>query len=68
MSAVRIRHEDDIEARYLTDVPFAKLDTVIPTLRTWGIDGEDPELVGQFCYPIDGTDAYFEVIICREDA
>jgi hypothetical protein len=62
MTAIRIRHEDDTEARHLGDVPFADLDTVIPTIRTWGVDGEEYEMSGQFRYPEVG-DAFFEVVL-----
>jgi hypothetical protein len=62
VTAVRVRHENDIDAKYLADVPFDRLDTVIPTLTSWGIQNEQPELSGQFVYDVVG-DAYFEVII-----
>lgn len=61
MTAVKIRHEDDAEANFLADVPFSDLDTVIPTLRSWGFEGEALEMSGQFVNTEFG--AYFEVIL-----
>lgn len=61
MTTVKIRHEDDAEANFLADVPFADLDTVIPTIRSWGIEGEELEMSGQFVNTPFG--AYFEVIL-----
>jgi hypothetical protein len=59
---VRIRHEDDLKAVHLADVPFDELGTVIPTLSEWGVNGEDVFISGQFAYdPTHG--AYFEVLI-----
>lgn len=65
MTAVRIRHENDTESRYLADVPFADLDSVIPTINSWGIESDQPTLVGQFVYPEVGN-AYFEVVLCGD--
>lgn len=61
MTAVKIRHENDPDAKYLADVPFDQLDTVIPVIKGWGLDGEEEDLSGQFVYGDLG--AYFEVII-----
>lgn len=63
MTEVRIRHVDDQKAEFLADVPFSELDSVIPTLKYWGLYSNsviDPStLCAQFQYSDDGT--YFEV-------
>ncbi len=65
MTAVYVRHEYDADAKYLADVPFEALDSVIPTIARWGIDGEQPELSGQFSCGEAGV--HFEVIIHADD-
>jgi hypothetical protein len=63
MTQVRLRHEDEGSAKLLGDVPFDQLDSVIPTIKSWGLYAEDivdtDGLFAQFVYGDDG--AYFEV-------
>lgn len=69
MTEVRIRHEADTLSAHLTDVPFDQIDTVIPTLRAWGLnvygDNATDDMFGQFVLEeVSGSrKAYFEVII-----
>jgi hypothetical protein len=71
VTAVRVRHENDVDSRYLGDVPFGDLATVIPSLFSWSmsLDGEEAgSFSGQFVYPLEPrADAYFEVIVHEED-
>lgn len=75
MTEVRIRHIDEINGASLGDVPFADLDTVIPTLKSWGVnisgDGlvNNDDLTGSFEYDTRTDEAFFEVLIepARED-
>jgi hypothetical protein len=66
MIAVYVRRESDAKARYLADVPFDALDTVIPTLQAWGVEDTEHDdaadgMYGQFV--VGSTAAYFEVVI-----
>lgn len=64
MIEVRIRQESDSESLRLGEIPFDKLDTVIPTIKEWGIttpSSDYPEMFGQFVY--GEISAYFEVIL-----
>lgn len=61
---VRLRHVDSTKAVRLGDVPFDRLDTVLPTLTGWGVtvDGDDyPTMLAQFV--VTDTAAYFEVVV-----
>lgn len=63
MIQVKLRWDGDTEAHDFTEVPFDKLDTVIPMLKAWGVDGEEPpDMYGQFAVPENGP-AYFEVVL-----
>lgn len=72
MTAVRLRHEYDTASRYLGDVPFSELATVIPTLSSWSVsmDGEEADsFSAQFVYPVEeNANAYFEVIAHQESS
>lgn len=62
MIEVRIRYASEGDSKHLFTWPATELDSVLPLLRKWGVDGEyDQELAGQFHY--DSSGAYFEVII-----
>ena len=66
---VRIRHANDTESRFLTEIPFRPevIDSIIPTLGGWGVIAggngpfEQDAMIGQFVD--DGLKAYFEVVI-----
>lgn len=69
---LRIRSVNEATSRLLADIPFRRdvIDSVIPTLASWGVfssghslAGED-EMTGQFVD--DGEKAYFEVIVGLE--
>ena len=68
MTQIRIRHELDAKAQILGDVPLDQIDTVIPTIQSWGITtpySDYPEgMFGQFVYT--DTGAYFEVVVSDE--
>lgn len=64
MTAIFIRSEDWAEGARLADVPFDQLDTVIPTLKKWGLgDYEGADLSGQFVYDAERHAAYYEVVV-----
>ena len=66
MTEVRLRHELDVASKPLGDVPFGQIETVIPTLKQWGLttsndaDVDADGLYGQFRH--DESGAYFEVV------
>lgn len=76
MTEVRIRHENNIYAVSLGDVPLLEVDKVLPLLTRWGVvtktgllyDGgtAQPELSAQFTVVAD-EEAYFEVQIHDEE-
>lgn len=68
MIEVRVRLEDDSESVHLCDVPFAEVETLIPTLQRWGgiCPFEDRDLTGQF-WLIPERDIYFEIIVGNSD-
>jgi hypothetical protein len=62
MIEVRIRHEDEGSSVFLTNIPFDQLDSIIPTLESWGLaDAYGCTLSGQFVY--DVSSAYFEIVL-----
>jgi hypothetical protein len=68
MIDIRIRHQDYAESLRLGTVPFDQLDTVIPTIKGWGIDDYGTQdLTGQFVYRPDTSEAFFEVVINELD-
>lgn len=67
MTEVRVRHVDDPHESSLGDVPFEDIESVIPTLKRWGVyAGEQYEdgMSGQFT--VDESGAYFEVVVGDE--
>lgn len=71
MTQVRIRHANDFTATQFTDVPLDQIDTVIPTLTSWGVfvDGSpviDDQISGQFVYEPSSKTTYFEVVLGDE--
>lgn len=71
MTQVRIRRANDFIATQFADVPLDQIDTVIPTLISWGvfIDGSlviDDEISGQFVYDPTTKTTYFEVVLGDE--
>lgn len=61
---VRIRRASDTASSYLLDVDMEDLVSVIPMLKTWGIEGEDDlELSGQFVVANPDKNSYFEVVV-----
>lgn len=61
---VRIRHYYEPKARHLCTWPSTDLDSLIPTVRAWGIEGEpvfSDNLTGQFV--VDADAAFFELVI-----
>ncbi|WP_353107795.1 hypothetical protein [Gordonia sp. (in: high G+C Gram-positive bacteria)] len=71
MTEIRIRHELDLQAPVLGDIPLDQIDTVIPTIKRWGLTGDDgninpDRLSGVFRYDAEGNEAYFEVMIEAE--
>lgn len=74
MIEVRIRNAEDAEATIrLCTWPADNLDTLLPTLRSWGVlnangvrhSGTDADITGQFV--VDNESAYFEVVIHDKD-
>jgi hypothetical protein len=64
MIEVRIRRSSEAEARHLTAAELDKLDTVIETVKGWGIqDLYDLEITGQFVIEPDKKSAFFEVVV-----
>lgn len=71
MTEIRIRHELAGRGAVLGDVPLDQIDTVIPTIRRWGLydadgDVQPGRLSGEFRYDADEEEAFFEVLIEAE--
>lgn len=70
---VRIRSTNDTDSRFLTEIPFRPevIDSIIPTLASWGVFTSDnsladeKDMTGQF--RDDGAKAYFEIIVGPEE-
>jgi len=70
---VRIRSAEDTDSRFLTEIPFRPevIDSIIPTLASWGVFSSNhslaglDDLTGQFCD--DGAKAYFEIVVGPEE-
>lgn len=63
---VRIRYDYEVESALLCEAPLDRLDDVLPTVKRWGINGDNLSLCGQIAYDDTRREAYFEVIICTE--
>lgn len=67
---VRIRNYMDADAVHFATVGWDQLDSVIPTIRSWGLYTDDlseneVELSGSFRFGASG--AFFEVIVHEAD-
>lgn len=66
---IRLRAATETRSAHLTNIPLDQLDTVIPTIQSWGIasaEGDPADLnglSGQFVYDATTNVAYFEVLI-----
>lgn len=64
MTAVYIRDENFAEGAHLCDVPLGDIDSIIPTIKGWGLADESTEdLYGQFVYDAGRGVAYFEIVV-----
>lgn len=71
MTEIRIRHEMNVRAIPLGDVPLLEMDKVIPLLQRWGVYLKDDAVAaddfsGQFTVVAD-QEAYFEVQLHDEE-
>jgi hypothetical protein len=67
MIEVRMRHVTKAVGVRLCDWPATELDSVIPTIRRWGLADNDPDdLVAQFVVDHETHAAYFEIIFGDE--
>lgn len=60
---VRIRRASDSASSYLMEIDLEDLPSVIPTLQMWTIEGEQPEMSGQFVVMPSDRYSYFEVVV-----
>lgn len=67
MIEVRIRLASRTDPIRLCEWPSDQLDTLIPTIEQWGLQGDNAgkDLTGEFV--MTDTDAFFEVIVWDEE-
>jgi len=72
MTDIRFRTADGVAVK-VGDVPFDQLDSVIPTLKAWGVSDRDGTLLdtdglsAQFVYDDERGEFFFEVISGGEE-